>query len=57
MFVSRGLRVVRARTVGGEGQHLKLAVTDGAVHLGCDRLPPGSLVDEHAGAGGFALPI
>lgn len=30
-FVSRGLRVVRARTVGSEGNHLKMSVTDGWV--------------------------
>lgn len=29
LFVSRGLRVMRTRTVGNEGQHLKLAVSDG----------------------------
>jgi single-stranded-DNA-specific exonuclease len=29
VFASRGLRVVGQRTVGGEGQHLKLVVSDG----------------------------
>ena len=29
VFVSRNLRVVDARTVGGEGQHLKMKLTDG----------------------------
>ncbi len=31
VFASRGLRVVGQRTVGGEGQHLKLVVSDGWV--------------------------
>jgi single-stranded-DNA-specific exonuclease len=30
-FVSRGLRVVKARPVGAEAQHLKLVVTDGRI--------------------------
>jgi single-stranded-DNA-specific exonuclease len=30
-FVSRGLRVVRAKIVGSDGKHLKLAVTDGRI--------------------------
>jgi single-stranded-DNA-specific exonuclease len=29
VFVSRNMRVMEARTVGGEGQHLKLKLTDG----------------------------
>lgn len=31
LFISRGLRVVRSRTVGTEGQHLKLTLTDGHI--------------------------
>ncbi len=30
-FVSRGLKVVRARTVGADNKHLKLTVTDGRI--------------------------
>lgn len=31
MFVSRGLQVLRAKTVGADAKHLKLAVTDGRI--------------------------
>jgi single-stranded-DNA-specific exonuclease len=31
VFVSRGLRVVRCKKVGGEGQHLRMTVTDGKI--------------------------
>lgn len=54
IFVSRGLTVKEARPVGGEGQHLKLKLTDGWVtfdaigfrlgHLQ-PNLPPGAHVD------------
>lgn len=54
VFVSRGLTVKEARPVGGEGQHLKLKLTDGWVtfdaigfrlgHLQ-PNLPPGAHVD------------
>lgn len=32
VFVSRNLRVARARTVGADGQHLKLSLTDGKIY-------------------------
>ena len=31
LFVSRGLRVVKSKVVGAEGQHLKLTLTDGHI--------------------------
>jgi single-stranded-DNA-specific exonuclease len=31
VFMSRGLKVTRQRTIGADGSHLKLSVTDGKI--------------------------
>ena len=52
VFLSRGLRIADLRTMGGDGQHLRLLLRDGAVSwpavafgMGANELAPGGRLD------------